>query len=211
MWKLSRMKGSVGLLSIAMRTIDFEAIFFINFVQFWINFHSFTWHWLDPYIVWSTRNPFSSFRINNCFCQIPLQSVFKVLFKLISGDFTLFNKFVFRTRGSLLLSQLLASSRIRHGGSPLSASHRKCILLSETECHIKNNLLTELAWAVLGNIGPRSWRAKRGPYCHDRGPIFPSTAQASSVSKRLLFWLRRGLNRLTCATRQIRGDSKLRD
>ena len=27
----------------------------------------------------------------------------------------------------------------------------------------------------------------------------------------LLFWLSRGLNRLTCVTRQIRGDSKLRD
>ena len=23
-------------------------LFFINFVQFWINFHSFNWHWLDP-------------------------------------------------------------------------------------------------------------------------------------------------------------------
>ena len=37
----------------------------------------------------------------------------------------------------------------------LSASHRKCILLSGTECHIINYLLTELAWAVPGNIGPR--------------------------------------------------------
>ena len=27
-----------------------------------------------------------------------------------------------------------------------------------TECHIINNLLTELARAVLGNIGPRSWQ-----------------------------------------------------
>ena len=27
---------------------------------------------------------------------------------------------------------------------------------AETECHIINNLLTELARAVLGNIGPRS-------------------------------------------------------
>ena len=79
------------------------------------------------------------------------------MFKLILDDFT-FNKFVFRTRGSLLLSELLASSRIRHGGSPLSASHRKCILLSETECHIINNLLTELARAVQGNVGPRSWQ-----------------------------------------------------
>ena len=39
----------------------------------------------------------------------------------------------------------------------LSASHWKCILLSETECHIINNLLTELAQAVLGNIDPWSW------------------------------------------------------
>ena len=29
--------------------------------------------------------------------------------------------------------------------------------------------------------------------------------------KELLFWLSRGLNRLTCVTRQIRGDSKLRN
>ena len=35
----------------------------------------------------------------------------------------------------------------------LSASHCKCILLSETECHIINNLLTALARVVLGNIG----------------------------------------------------------
>ena len=41
---------------------------------------------------------------------------------------------------------------------------------SITECHIINNLLTELAWAVLGNI------ASLGPYCQDLGPIFPSTA-----------------------------------
>ena len=44
------MKGSVRLLLIAIRMIDFETIF-INFVQFWINFHSFTWHWLDLYFV----------------------------------------------------------------------------------------------------------------------------------------------------------------
>ena len=42
-----------------------------------------------------------------------------------------------------------------------------------TECHIINNLLTELARAVLEIIGPRSWQ-----YGHrfDPGPIFPSTA-----------------------------------
>ena len=32
-----------------------------------------------------------------------------------------------------------------------------------------------------------------------------------SRKKELLFWLSRGLNRLTCVTHQIRGDSKLRD
>ena len=32
-----------------------------------------------------------------------------------------------------------------------------------------------------------------------------------SRKKELLFWLPWGLNRLTCVTRQIRGDSKLRD
>ena len=45
----------------------------------------------------------------------------------------------------------------------LSASHRKCILLSGTECHIINYLLTELAWAVPGNIDPRSF--SYGPRC----------------------------------------------
>ena len=33
MWKFSWMKGSVELLSTAMRTIDFEAMF-VNYVQF---------------------------------------------------------------------------------------------------------------------------------------------------------------------------------
>ena len=41
----------------------------------------------------------------------------------------------------------------------LSASHQKCILLSGTECHY-NKLLTNRA------------------YCHNLGPIFPSTAMA---------------------------------
>ena len=45
----------------------------------------------------------------------------------------------------------------------LSASHRKCILLSGTECHIINYLLTELAGAVPGNIGPRLF--SYGPRC----------------------------------------------
>ena len=39
----------------------------------------------------------------------------------------------------------------------LSASHRKCILLSGTECHIIKYLLTELARAVPGNIGTLSF------------------------------------------------------
>ena len=38
----------------------------------------------------------------------------------------------------------------------LRASHRKCIFLSATECH--NDLLNELARAVLGNIGPLWWQ-----------------------------------------------------
>ena len=45
----------------------------------------------------------------------------------------------------------------------LNASHRKCILLSGTECHIINYLQTELAWAVPGNIDPRSF--SYGPRC----------------------------------------------
>ena len=62
----------------------------------------------------------------------------------------------------------------------LSASHLKCILLSGTECHIINYLLTKLAWAVPGNIGPQLFsyrpsaarsvpsrpRAKIPQYCH---------------------------------------------
>ena len=45
----------------------------------------------------------------------------------------------------------------------LSASHQKCILLSGTQCHIINYLLTVLALAVPGNIGPRSFLY--GPRC----------------------------------------------
>ena len=45
----------------------------------------------------------------------------------------------------------------------LSASHQKSILLSGTECHIINYLLTELARALPGNIGPRSFLY--GPRC----------------------------------------------
>ena len=60
----------------------------------------------------------------------------------------------FRTSGSLLLSEFLASSRIRHGGNPLGASHKppEVLFTIKAECNI-NNLLTELARAVLGNNG----------------------------------------------------------
>ena len=152
MWKLSRMKGSVELLSTAMRTIDLE-LMFVNYVQFWINFHSFKlryFHLTLTCSIFQSRkygliDKFPNFRVNNYFCQIPLQSVFEVLF----------NAFFFEL---LVACFLLASWRVRHGGSPLSASHRKCILLSDAECHIINNLLNELARAVLGNIGPQSWQ-----------------------------------------------------
>ena len=39
----------------------------------------------------------------------------------------------------------------------LSTSHWKCILLSGTECHIINYLLTELARDIPRNIGPRTF------------------------------------------------------
>ena len=48
----------------------------------------------------------------------------------------------------------------------------------------------------------------------DHAQIYAHTASCSlsfSRTKELLFWLSRGLNRLTCVTHQIRGDSKLRD
>ena len=50
-----------------------------------------------------------------------------------------------------------------------------------------NRLLTKLTRAVLGNIGPRSW-LKLGRYCHDQGPIFPSTARVTSVSELFIMW-----------------------
>ena len=52
-----------------------------------------------------------------------------------------------------------------------------------TECYIIKNLLTELARVVLGNIVRR---ANIPQYA--LGPIFPSTARASSVSKRLILY-----------------------
>ena len=64
------------------------------------------------------------------------------------------NEFVFRTRGSLLLSELLASSRIRHGGSPLSGSPWKCILLSEVECHVNKQLTSRARSSRIGEYWP---------------------------------------------------------
>ena len=119
------MKGSVGLLSIAMRMIDFEAIFYqLCLVLNWFSQLHLTLTWSifcnQENIVWSTRNPFSSFRINNCFCQIQLQSVFEVAFYYQKQ-------------------------------SAIAFYYQK-------QCHIINPLLTALARAVLGNIGPRSWQ-----------------------------------------------------
>ena len=66
----------------------------------------------------------------------------------------------------------------------LNASHQKCILLSGTECHIINYLLTELARAVPGNIGPRSflYGPRFAPSVLSHSPVRPSR----SVSKRLV-------------------------
>ena len=47
-------------------------------------------------IVWSTRSPFSNFTINNCFFQIPAQSVYEVLIKLIQDDNLFFDLVVVR-------------------------------------------------------------------------------------------------------------------
>ena len=54
------------------------------------------------------------------------------------------------------------SKRLLLYGKP-SPSHQKCILLSRTECHIINYLLTELARAVLGNTGPWSFLSLSRP------------------------------------------------
>ena len=71
----------------------------------------------------------------------------------------------------------------------LSASHQKCILLSGTECHIINYLLTELARDVPGNIGPRSFlygpRCARSVLSRPRANI-PQYDPSRSVSKRLI-------------------------
>ena len=95
----------------------------------------------------------------------------------------------------------------------LSASHRKSILLSGTECHTINYLLTELARAVPGNIGPRSFsygpsaarsvlsrprvkilqygpctRLVRGQYCipHSKKTCFPT--KKAKPADIVLFW-----------------------
>ena len=38
-------------------------------------------------------------------------------------------------------------------------------------------------WGILARGRDSTDRAQRGPYKNDRGPIFPGTARASSVSK----------------------------
>ena len=38
------------------------------------------------------------------------------------------------------------------------------------------------------NLRVSTDRAQRGPYENDRGPIFPGTARASSVSKMFITW-----------------------
>ena len=69
----------------------------------------------------------------------------------------------------------------------LSASHRKCILLSGTECHIINYLLTELARAVPGDIGPRSFL-----YGLSAARSVPSRPQANIPQYGPRAWLVRG-------------------
>ena len=43
-------------------------------------------------------------------------------------------------------------------------------------------------WGILARGRGSTDRAKRGPYCHDLEPIFPSTSRASSVSKLFIIW-----------------------
>ena len=43
-------------------------------------------------------------------------------------------------------------------------------------------------WGILARGRGSTDRAQRGPHCHDRRPIFPSTARASSVSKLFIRW-----------------------
>ena len=77
----------------------------------------------------------------------------------------------------------------------LSASHQKCILQSETECHIINYLLTELARAVPGNIGPRLFLY--GPRCAAQSVLSrprANTPQYGPRARRLV----RGLYLLIC-------------
>ena len=76
----------------------------------------------------------------------------------------------------------------------LSASHRKCILLSGTECHIINCLLTELARVVLGNIGPRLFLC--GPCCAARSVLSRPRASTPQYGPRAR--LVRGLYLLIC-------------
>ena len=89
-FKLARMKGRVGfnLLSIAMRTIDFEAILFqlcpvlnrsLSQLHLTLTRSIFC---NQENIVWSTRNPFSSFRINSCFVRFRYKAFLKLRFTI---------------------------------------------------------------------------------------------------------------------------------
>ena len=151
MWKLSRMKGSVELLSTMM---DDWLLCLSTMSSFEFNFHSFKLRLsLDPDLIhisikkvlfnWSTKNPYSNFRINNCFCQIPLRSVFEVLF----------NEFVFRTRGSLLIFFQ-------------SCSRHQKYVTTEAECRVPyNKQLTNRACSsrtatISGQYSPERPRAR---------------------------------------------------
>lgn len=69
-------------------------LFFVTFVQFWItcNFHSFTWHWLDPYfvttkILFDRRETLSRvLESTTAFLRFCYKEFLKVSFKLILDD-----------------------------------------------------------------------------------------------------------------------------
>ena len=69
----------------------------------------------------------------------------------------------------------------------LSASHQKCILLSGTECHIINYfIITELARAVPGNIGPQSFLSLRSVRTVMTSGQYSPVRHSCLVSKRLV-------------------------
>ena len=64
-------------------------------------------------------------------------------------------------------------------------------------------------WGILARGRGSTDRAQRGPYKNDRGPIFPSTARASSVSKLFIIWLFNYL--LLCFCKPVIGPWALRE